>query len=139
MQQRPDDGDVGDGAVDPQAAAAAADPADLRLSVRVQTSSVSYVRAVRGFPWRVSGYDRLGVMGASAALLDGPSRSVLWARSASAESRDRVAKRDLADAAAASGGMNPAPPRGAGFRILEPLLVAGVTAGLVVLFYSNRN
>jgi hypothetical protein len=79
------------------------------------------------------------VLGATAALLDGPSRSVVWARSASAESRDRVAKRDLAEAAAASGGMNPVPPRGAGFRMLEPLLVAGVTVGLVVLFYSTRN
>jgi len=126
------------GGVDP-APAAVADPGDLRLQVRVQASGVTYVRARRGFPGRVTVYERLGFVRASATLLDGPSRAVLWAHSASAERRDRVGKGDLAAAAVGSGGLAADVPRGGGIRFLEPLIVAGVVTGLVVLFYSNRN
>ena len=115
------------------------EPGDLRLEVRVQASGVEYVRAIRGFPGRVRAYERLGYLGASATLLEGDSRAVLWTRSASAEARDRVRRGDLAAARAGSGGLAAAPPLGGGTRLLEPLLVTGVVTGLVALFYSNRN
>jgi hypothetical protein len=50
-----------------------------------------------------------------------------------------VAKGDVAYAASGSGYLNPPVPRGGGTRWLEPMIVIGVVAGLVVLFYSNRN
>jgi hypothetical protein len=121
------------------AVATGPEPEDLRLQVRVPLSAVAYVRPIRGFPWRVTAYERLAILGASATLMDGPSGAVLWARSATAEHRDRVGKGEVAEAAAGSGSFSPAPPKGGGPRLLEPLLVAGVIAGLVVLFYSNRN
>lgn len=120
-------------------AARASDPDPLLLSVRVAASGVSYTRALHAFPARVTGYERLAYLKASATLLDGPSRSVVWTRSASEEARDRVAKGDLVYVSTGSGGMNPARPAGGGFRFLEPAIVLGVVAGLVVLFYSNRN
>ncbi len=130
------------GAAD-SAAARPADPvsasASLLLSVRVAASGVSYTRALHGFPARVTGYERLAYLRASATLLDGPSRSVVWTRSASEEARDRVGKGDLDYVSTGSGGINPARPAGGGFRFLEPAIVLGVVAGLVVLFYSNRN
>ncbi len=115
------------------------DSSDLLLSVRVAASGVSYTRPLRRFPWRVTGYERLAYLRGNATLLDGPSRAVLWTRSAATESRDRVGRGDLAYVAIGSGGLNPPVPRGGGFRFLEPAIVLGVVTGLVVLFYSNRN
>jgi hypothetical protein len=126
------------GSVD-SAASTGRDGGDLVLSVRVAASGVTYVRALHGFPARVNAYERLAYMRANATLLEGPSRSVVWTRSAAAETRDRVCKGDLVYVATGSGGLNPAVPRGGSFRFLEPAIVLGVVTGLVVLFYSNRN
>jgi hypothetical protein len=115
------------------------DAADLKLRARVQSTGLGYVRAIRGFLGRTKAYERFGYLHASATLLDGGTGAVLWARTASSESRDRVPRGDLAYVAAGSGRLNPAVPGGRGFRLLEPLIVVGVVAGLVVLFYSNRN
>jgi hypothetical protein len=112
---------------------------DLRLKARVQSTGLSYVRTIRGFLGRAKAYERFGYLHASATLLDGGSGTVLWARTASAESRDRVSRGDLAYVSAGSARLDPAIPGGRGFRLLEPLIVVGVVAGLVVLFYSNRN
>jgi hypothetical protein len=127
----------GAGGFDPPGAAS--DSSDLRLLAAVQSSGVSYVRVYRGFLGRPNAYERLAYMHASATLLDGASGTVLWARTASAERRDRVPRGDLETVAVGSGQMVPPPPGGRGFRLLEPLIVVGVVAGLVVLFYSNRN
>lgn len=126
------------GAADPDSGAAA-DSADLRLVASVQSEGLSYVRAYRGFLGRPTAYERFGYLQASATLLDGRSRSVLWTRSATAERRDRVDRGDLDYVAVGAGRLAPLPPGGRGFRLLEPLIVIGVVAGLVVLFYSNRN
>jgi len=114
------------------------DSAAYELALNVGASGVSYVRLVRRFPVGIRGYERLASVRASATLVEVRTRDVLWARSATARARDLVRKRDLAYAATGSGGLNPLIPRGSGGRLLEPLIVVGVVAGLVVLFYSNR-
>ena len=123
------------------AAARAPDPVErpLRLQVEVEGSSVSYVRRLGSFPFGTKGYERLAGMRASATLIDPVDGEVIWTRSAAKSSADVVAKRDVAYAASGSGSINPPVPRGGGTRWLEPMIVLGVVAGLVVLFYSNRN
>lgn len=116
------------------------DSTDLQLNLQVGSAGVSYVRAIRKFPFGVRGYQRLTSMQVGANLVDLSTRQVLWAKSASAQVVDEVRKSDLAFAQSGSGGLNPTPPRGGGGpRLLEPLIVVGVVTGLVVLFYSNRN
>jgi hypothetical protein len=114
-------------------------PVGLELNARVDGSSVTYVRGIRAFPFGVKGFERVTSMRASATLLDATNGEVLWARSATASAADVVPKRDVGYASGGSGGVDPPLPRGTGFRLLEPVIVLGVVAGLVVLFYSNRN
>ncbi|HYQ88745.1 MAG TPA: hypothetical protein VEU09_03850 [Candidatus Binatia bacterium] len=116
------------------------DSTDVDLHLEIRSAGVAYVRAVRKFPFGVRGYQRLASMQVGASLVDCSTREVLWARSASARAMDEVRRGDLSYAQSGSGGLNPALPRaGGGTRLLEPLIVVGVVAGLVVLFYSNRN
>jgi len=115
------------------------DSTDLVLSVEVRSAGVSYVRAIKKFPLGVKGYQRLATIQAGASLLDPVTHDVLWARTASAQASDVVRRGDLSYAQTGSASLVPAPPRGGGTRILEPLIVVGVVTGLVVLFYSNRN
>ena len=110
----------------------------LHLDLQVDGSGVSYVRRVGSFPFGTKGYERLAAMRANATLLDPANGEVLWTRSATRSATDLVPKGDVVYAASGSGFLNPAVPRG-GTRWLEPLIVVGVVAGLVVLFYSNRN
>jgi hypothetical protein len=127
------------GAPDPPSLARA-DSTDLVLNLEVRSAGVSYVRPVKSFPFGIHGYRRLASMQVGATLLDPVTRQVLWARSASAQAADEVRRGDLNYAQTGSGGLVPLPPHaGGGTRLLEPLIVVGVVAGLVVLFYSNRN
>ena len=111
----------------------------LRLNLQVDGSSVSYVRRIGSFPFGTKGYERLAAMRASATLIDPHSGEVFWTRSSTRSATDVVPKDDVIYAASGSGRLNPPVPRGGGMRWLEPLIVVGVVAGLVVLFYSNRN
>ncbi len=110
----------------------------LRLNVQVDGSNVSYVRRLGSFPFGTKGYERLAAMRASATLLDSDTGEVLWTKSSTRTAMDVVPKGDVFYAASGSGRLNPPVPRG-GTRWLEPMIVVGVVAGLVVLFYSNRN
>ena len=102
-----------------------ADSTDLQLNLQVGSAGVSYVRAIRKFPFGVRGYERLASMRVGASLVDLSTREVLWAKSASAQAIDEVRKSDLSYAQSGSGGLSPAPPRaGGGTRLLEPLIVA---------------
>jgi len=120
-------------------AAPAGDPGTQVLHARVDGVGVAYVRRIRSFPFGVKGFERLVSMRASATLVDPVTGGVLWARSAARTVTDVVPKRDLAYVSGGSAGFNPPVPQGSGLRLLEPLIVIGVVAGLVVLFYSNRN
>lgn len=116
------------------------DSTDLVLNLEVRSAGVSYVRQVKSFPFGIHGYRRLASMQVGATLLDPVTREVLWARSAAAQAADEVRRGDLNYAQTGSAGLVPLPPHaGGGTRLLEPLIVVGVVAGLVVLFYSNRN
>ena len=115
------------------------DATDLELRLEVRSAGVSYVRALKSFPFGVKGYRRVASMQVGGSLLEPSTRQVLWARSASAQATDVVRRGDLGYAQTGSGALVPMPPRGGGTRLLEPLIVVGVVAGLVVLFYSNRN
>jgi hypothetical protein len=114
-------------------------PAPIELHARVDGAGVSYVRRTRSFPFGVKGYERLVTMRASVTLQDPRTGRVVGAKSASGSLTDLVRKRDLAYVSGGTTGWNPPLPQGTGLRILEPLIVVGVVAGLVVLFYSNRN
>ncbi len=111
----------------------------LRLNLQVDGSGVSYVRRIGKFPFGTKGYERLAAMRANATLIDPVSREVYWTRSSARSATDIVPSGDVVYAASGSGRLNPPPPHGGGTRWLEPLIVVGVVAGLVVLFYSNRN
>ena len=123
----------------PTDATPVADPRVGELHARVDGVGVTYVRRIRSFLFGVKGYERVVSMRASATLVEPGTGQVLWARSASGTVTDIVEKRDLAYAAGGSEAFDPPLPRGSGLKILEPLIVIGVVAGLVVLFYSNRN
>ena len=110
----------------------------VQLQLQVDGSGVTYVRRLGKFPFGTKGYERLSAMRAAATLLDPATGDVFWTRSASRSLTDVVRTGDVAYAASGSGRLNPPVPKG-GTRWLEPLIVVGVVAGLVVLFYSNRN
>jgi hypothetical protein len=110
----------------------------LHLELQVDGSGVSYLRRIGSFPFGTKGYERLAAMRANATLLDPANGEVLWTRSSTGAATDLVHKGDVGYAASGSGRLNPMVPRG-GTRWLEPMIVVGVVAGLVVLFYSNRN
>jgi len=117
-----------------------ADSTDLVLNLEVRSAGVSYVRQVKSFPFGIHGYLRLASMQVGATLLDPVTREVRWARSVSAQAADEVRRGDLMYVQTGSAGLVALPPHaGGGTRLLEPLIVVGVVAGLVVLFYSNRN
>jgi hypothetical protein len=109
------------------------------LDVQVDGSGVSYVRRLGKFPFGTKGYERLAAIRANATLLDSRTGDVLWTRTSTRHLTDVVPKGDVVYAASGSGKLNPPIPKGGGGRWLEPLIVVGVVAGLVVLFYSNRN
>jgi hypothetical protein len=120
------------------ASSAASDGRPLRLDLQVDGSGVSYLRRVGSFPFGTKGYERLAAMRANATLLDPANGEVLWTKTSTGSAIDLVRKGEVVYAASGSGRLNPTVPRG-GTRWLEPLIVVGVVAGLVVLFYSNRN
>jgi hypothetical protein len=131
---------IGMGGIEDPPSLPPADSTDLQLNIQVGSAGVSYVRALKKFPFGVRGYERIASMRVGASLVDLSNREVLWARSASAQAVDFVRRDDLSYAQSGSGGLNPGIPRaGGGTRLLEPLIVVGVVTGLVVLFYSNRN
>jgi hypothetical protein len=108
------------------------------LGIRVESRSVIFVRRVGRFPFGTKGYERLVSLQAQARLVDAASGEVLWARTASRGATDVLPARHVDMAASGTGMFRPTVPRGSGFGFLEPLIVSGVIAGLVILFYSNR-
>ena len=123
---------------DTSVSAASSDGRPLHLDLQVDGSGVSYLRRVGSFPFGTKGYERLAAMRANATLLDPANGEVIWTRSSTGSAIDMVRKNEVVYAASGSGRLNPVVPHG-GTRWLEPLIVVGVVAGLVVLFYSNRN
>jgi hypothetical protein len=113
--------------------------ASLRLEARVEAKTVSYLRRVGSFPFGTKGYERLVAVQVQSRLLDAATGEVVWARTGSDRATDLVRARDVAAVAASGTGLfRPELPAGRGLRFLEPVIVAGVVIGLVVLFYSNR-
>lgn len=128
-------------AIDPvsgEAVSAGIAPGASRLSARVESKTVLYARRLGRFPFGTKGYERLVTLQAQARLLDGANADVLWAKTASRTSTDLVRAKDVDAVASGSGLFRPAVPRGNRLGFIEPLLVTGVVAGLIVLFYSNR-
>jgi len=111
----------------------------VRLNLQVDGAGVTYVKRLGKFPFGTKGYERLAAMRATATLIDPIGGEVFWTRSSTHSATDVVSKGDVAYAASGSGRLNPPVPKGGGTHWLEPLIVVGVVAGLVVLFYSNRN
>ncbi len=110
----------------------------VRLGLRVESRSVLFVRRIGKFPFGTRGYERLVSLQAQARLVDAANGNVLWAKTAARSASDVLGAHDLDTAASGTGMFRPAVPRGTAFGFLEPLIVTGVVAGLVILFYSNR-
>ena len=110
----------------------------VRLGLRVESRSVIFVKRLGKFPFGTKGYERLVSLQAQARLVDAASGNVLWAKTSARRASDVLSARDLDAAASGTGMFRPAVPRGTAFGFLEPLIVTGVVAGLVILFYSNR-
>jgi len=113
-------------------------PGIARLAARVESRTVLYVRRLGRFPFGTKAFERQVTLQAQARLVDGGNGDVLWAKTAAKSSSDLVRARDVEAVASGTGLFRPAVPRGNRFGFLEPLLVSGVVAGLIVLFYSNR-
>lgn len=121
--------------------AAAAAPATenvVRLGLRIESRSIFFVKRIGKFPFGIKGYERLVSLQAQARLEDAASGNVLWAKTSARSASDVLAARDIDAAASGTGMFRPSVPRGSAFGFLEPLIVTGVVAGLVILFYSNR-
>lgn len=118
---------------------AAGSGASLRLEARVEAKTVSYLRRVGSFPFGTKGYERLVAVQVQSRLLEASTGEVVWARTGADRATDLVRARDVVAVAASGTGLfRPELPARRGLRFLEPVIVAGVVIGLVVLFYSNR-
>ncbi len=114
-------------------------PAPLHLEARIESRSIVYLRRVGRFPFGTKGIERLVTLQAQSRLVDGASGEVVWAHTGSGRALDMVPSRDVEAVASSGFGMfRPGVPPRRGLRFLEPVIVAGVVIGLVVLFYSNR-
>lgn len=122
----------------PQAARMDALPEGDIFEFHLGLSEVKYIDESRAFflgPGRVQ---RGAVVQLSCRVTDGESGHLEWVGSGAATHVDRVPKGKLA--AFESTGFTPARVKGAGLmRVVEPVIVSGIVAGLVVLFYTNQN
>lgn len=115
------------------------EPPPLRLEASIESRSVVYLRRVGRFPFGTKGIERLVTLRAQSRLVDEASGEVIWARTGAGQLLDMVAPGDVEAVASSGKGMfRPGLPPRRGLRFLEPVIVAGVVVGLIVLFYSNR-
>jgi len=115
------------------------EPPPLRLEASIESRSVVYLRRVGRFPFGSKGIERLVTLRAQSRLVDEASGEVVWARTGAGQLLDLVPSGDVEAVASSGKGMfRPGLPPKPGLRFLEPVIVAGVVVGLIVLFYSNR-
>lgn len=109
------------------------------LRLRVMELSVSLDDAGRSWFLGSSRIDRAVRCEVSAELLDG-SASVRRSWRCGGSDQDRIPTSDLAELQGSSGQewLTGGTPQEAGGGILEPLVVTGVVASLIYLFYSSR-
>jgi len=107
------------------------------LSYRVSEMEFRYPRVFRRFWFGPKRVDRLARVRIDFRLMDGPD--LLWAESAEHLVTDRVPRGALPFLETDQFPFaRPEMPEGRGGRLVEPLVVAGVIGGLIVLFYANQ-
>lgn len=112
--------------------------ADRRLEFRVGEFGVHYVGEGRPFFLGPKRVERATSVDVSCRLLEAGSEDVLWVGDGDAVRLDRISKSKLALFESPGFTPTPLPSRG-GFRYVEPVVVGGIVAGLVYLFYTNQN
>lgn len=114
------------------------DPGDPMLEYTVASTRVSYLRLVGFLPGRVQ-IERQAIVEGSVTLRDPGSARVLWVKDVGLHLVDRFPKSALTQVEDARfDDMKSAVPSRNADKALEPVLVVGVVAGLVALFFQNR-
>ncbi len=109
------------------------------LTVRVREARVDYVRQFRGGLFGAQRIERRALASLSLRLSPPGSEAVSWTASADSAVGDVVLKSDLASLEDRQRPETRGTVPSAGFKkVLEPLLVVILVAGLVSLFYQNR-
>jgi hypothetical protein len=109
------------------------------LTVRVEEARVDYPRLFRTGLFGGLHVERRALTRVSARLLRPGTRAVYWVGEADTSLADHVARsevRMLEDAARAE--TKGTVPSQSWQRVVEPVLVVGLIAGLISLFYTNR-
>jgi hypothetical protein len=125
---------------DDSLAVLAADDRDPLLEYQLASARITYLRLVGGYllPSRVK-VERQGLVEGVLVMRDPSNARVLWTGDASANLLDLVPRSQLklVEDERFSDLKGTLPERNLG-RYVEPLIVASVVAGLVILFFQNR-
>jgi hypothetical protein len=109
------------------------------LSIRVLEARVDYVRQFRGGLFGAQRIERRALASLTGRLSPPASDAVSWTANADSTVGDVVLKSDLASLEDRQRAETRGTVPSAGFKkVLEPLLVVVLIAGLVSLFYQNR-
>ena len=108
------------------------------MEFRVGDFGVHYVGEGRPFFLGPKRVERATSVDLSCRLIDGRTDDVKWVGEGDAVRIDRIAKSKLPIYETAGFTPTPLPNRGS-FRYVEPVVVGGIVAGLVYLFYTNQN
>ena len=131
-------GSAGGGALDPGPMPGGVEFEGPTVVFRVGEFTVIYVDEYRPFILGPKRVERAARVDLSCQLLDRPNGEVVWVGQGDDLALDHISKSKLA--IYESEGYSAAPVvQGGGIRLVEPVLVAGIVAGLVYLFYTNQN
>jgi hypothetical protein len=109
------------------------------LTYRVLESRVDYVRQFRSGLFGAQRIERRALTSVSLRLAAPGSEAVTWTATADSTVGDVVLKSDLPSLEdRARPETRPTPPSSSIKKVLEPVLVLALIAGLVALFYQNR-
>jgi hypothetical protein len=108
------------------------------LEYRLGLSEVKYIDESRAFLLGPKRVQRGAAVQVTCRLKDGDTDDLLWVSEGAATYLDAIPKGKLA--IFESDGFAPERVTGRGMmRVVEPVVVGGIVAGLVVLFYTNQN
>ncbi len=111
---------------------------DKVLELRIAELEVAYTRRWRKSLFGSAMVERSARTVLSFRLMDGQDGRVLWTDTSRLEKRDVVPQKLLAQLEDTAPAGEPRSSGGGIGRIVEPIVVSGIVAGLVLLFYSSR-
>lgn len=114
--------------------------ADYVLRYRVVLCELTYPEKYRTSPLGSRKVERRASVSLVAQLMQGPRQDVVWVRQGNAEQVSVVPAGKLNYLAGTDFPFNPPPLEQKGIGgYVEPMLVTGIVAGLIYLFYANQN